>query len=55
MIKAHHHFIEAGADVIEPFNYCCTPFYLEMEGLNNDVTEMNYTAARLARKAVDTY
>jgi 5-methyltetrahydrofolate--homocysteine methyltransferase len=55
VLGIHRAYLEAGADIIETNTFGCTRLVLAEYGLADDVTELNRSAARLARQAADEF
>ena len=56
VVDAHQQFIAAGADVIITSNYSAVPMFVsQIEGGLERLVELNATAGKLARKAIDTF
>ena len=53
ILDIHRGYLEVGADIIETNTFGGTPIVLAEYGLENQVRQLNETAARLARQAVD--
>ena len=51
----HRRYLESGADIIETNSFNANAVSLADYGLRDYVTEINFAAARLARKATDEY
>src|SRR5260370_17506695 len=51
----HRAYLEAGADIIETCTFNATPLALTEFGLHEHVTEINRTAAEIARRAADDW
>jgi len=51
----HRKYLEAGSDIIETNNFNATPSDLIRYGLEDYAHEINYEAAKLARKCADEY
>jgi S-methylmethionine-dependent homocysteine/selenocysteine methylase len=54
VLKVHHDYIEAGADVITCNNYSVTPPILSRDGLEDRFQEMTVSATELANRARDS-
>jgi 5-methyltetrahydrofolate--homocysteine methyltransferase len=55
VLGIHRAYFEAGSDVVETNSFGGTPIVLAEYGLQNDAHELNFTAARLARRAAAEY
>ena len=53
--EIHTQYLEAGADIIETNTFNAQWISMEDYGMENHVKEINFEAARLARKAADEY
>ena len=53
--QVHTSFMDAGCDVLETNTFQSTRIRLEEWGLGDRTYELNYAAARLARKVADRY
>src|SRR5215510_14748079 len=51
ILDIHRGYLEVGADIIETNTFGGTPIVLAEYGLENQVRQLNETAARLARQA----
>ena len=55
VLDIHRAYLAAGSDAIETNTFNCDSISLRDYGLENDVRELNVTAAKLARRAADEY
>ena len=55
VLDIHRAYLTAGADAIETNTFNCDAISLHDYGLQNDVRELNITAAKLARQAADEF
>jgi 5-methyltetrahydrofolate--homocysteine methyltransferase len=55
VLEIHRAYLTAGSDAIETNTFNCDRISLHDYGLQNDVTELNVTAAKLARQAADEF
>ncbi len=55
VLAIHRAYLAAGSDAIETNSFNCDAISLHDYGLQNDVGELNITAAKLARQAADEF
>jgi 5-methyltetrahydrofolate--homocysteine methyltransferase len=55
VLAIHRAYLAAGSDAIETNSFNCDAISLHDYGLQNDVRELNITAAKLARQAADEF
>ena len=55
VLDIHRAYLAAGSDAIETNTFNCDSISLHDYGLQNDVRELNVTAAKLARQAADEF
>ncbi|USD67344.1 homocysteine S-methyltransferase family protein [Vibrio sp. SCSIO 43136] len=53
VLKAHHNFIQAGAEIIIANSYACVPFHLGEQGFEQQGATLATLAGQLARQSVE--